>query len=151
MKHYTSFETSVALRAAGAPQGDEEQTGVGATFWRAYRSGHHASPGKPLRCFEVRRPGWTWSPGSVDGAESDVEGMARSWRLDELLEALAAFAVVALRRHPVYGDGAGWYCEARMSSVGLSVADGSGHGSSSVEAAAACWLAVMRAKESPRA
>ena len=134
---YTSYATSLALREAGAPQG-ELQSPEGETFWRAYASTYHEDPGKRLRCFEVRRPHATYSPGSVDGEPTDVDGMARAYRLDELLELLAAPRGV----HQVSVSGAperweAWGCGLRNTA----------HAATPVEAAAACLLAVRRARE----
>lgn len=150
LTRYTSYETSVALRDAGAPQGPDRSE-IGEMFWRAYKSDSGWRP-TPLdvRTFEVRRTSLTWSPnGQEQGQPSDVPGEARAFRLDEILEALMADkstdcdeARDCLTVH-VHGGTATVEVKNAKCPITTSL-DGSE--SSLVEAAAACLLAVLRSR-----
>lgn len=142
--YYTSYETSVALREAGAPQGPDRSE-IGETFWRCYEG---YPTGTMLRTkrrsFEVRRPGNIWTPGSVDGGEDDVPGDARAFRIDEILAALHGHLWQIGE-----ADNLDYVCGAYL----LPAGSGEWRSASSppakpwgpVEAAAAVWLAVLRA------
>lgn len=146
-ERYTSYSTSLALREAGVAQG-ELQSPEGETFWRSYTSSYHEDPGKRLRCFEVRRPHATYSPGSVDGEPSDVDGMVRSFRLDELLELLEPLGTLTIEHAP---PGDPWAVEITIGPTKCYPprADARWY-PSLVEAAAACLLAALRAREVSR-
>jgi len=124
LSRYTSFETSVALRDAGAPQLD------GDVVWSTY-----ASPRQKWRSL-LSRVGkderslcrLVGEPGDVDNDE------ARAWRLDEILEALAESGE-GIR---LSGSRDGW---ALCTGGGVL-----GSGSSPVGAAAACLVAVLRSR-----
>jgi len=112
---YTSYETSLALREAGADQCAAEKA------WYVSPTG-----GAPVLC----------------GAAVTVNGEIRAFRLDEILEALADTSgrdVVLLRLRHGTAVAEVFDTDAPITS---SI---EGYEDSPVEAAAACWLAVMRA------
>lgn len=110
LTRYTSFETSVALREAGAPQ-DVPQFG-------AYMLTEHPEAGPHVVQYGANAGTWT----------------VRTWRLDEILEALAE-AGEGIR---LSGCRDGWAL--------CTDGDVLGSGSSPVGAAAACLLAVLRSR-----
>lgn len=117
---YTSFETSVALREAGAPQ----------------RPARHV----PTVCMMESHICW-----NKDGSEKPWLGpwigddfSVRAMRLDEILAALASeLEAPKCVRLEVFFDGSAFV--GRVPGVPVMI------GSSPVEAAAACWLACLRA------
>lgn len=118
--YYTSFETSVALRQAGAPQGPPERS------WA-----RTSATGEPyLIEGGTHRGGDRWDD-------------PRAWRLDEILAALDAYGRPSLntidgrRVVAIWIDGVPGHYE-------------DGCCDSYVEAAAACWLAVLRAGSEAR-
>ena len=124
---YTSYETSLALREAGAPQGRD----VPLSLWTTY-----GGIAKPMLTRAAYVP------------EMGV-GEARAFRLDEILAALAALGDVALDNHREADPSMRWSVRHAIdcnSEVGYS----SGPGPSPVEAAAACYLAVLRAAREAR-
>lgn len=117
MSYYTSYETSVALRQAGAPQ----EIPAGGGYWRDFGDARHHYVT------------------SVD--REAVADVLRSMRLDEILEALPSDDCPALR---VYWD-SGTGCVEVLNEDRPITSGTDGYGNSLVEAAAACWLAVLRA------
>jgi hypothetical protein len=110
---YTSYETSLALREAGAEQG--------------YGSAYYAIPAPAPMVMSHPMP-----PGLVP------RDAFRAFRLDEILDAL--IAVGPLR---VHGGSDGWY-------VYLCDEADEHRSAMPVEAAAACYLAVLRAAREAR-
>lgn len=123
--YYTSYTTSVALREAGAPQGPQK-------------------PNEPIVCSSQLRICW-----NRDGEEKPWLGewigddfSVRSWRLDEILEALDGHLwQIGQEDNHDYICGAElpngeWFCASSPPTLPWSP----------VEAAAQVWLAVLRAK-----
>lgn len=146
LTRYTSYETSVALRDAGAPQGPDRSE-IGEMFWRAYKSDSGWRP-TPLdvRTFEVRRTSLTWSPnGQEQGQPSDVPGEARAFRLDEILEELHGHLwQIGEADNLDYVCGA--YTQAGAGGEWTAASSPPALPWSPVEAAAACLLAVLRSR-----
>lgn len=122
MMLYTSYETSVALRAAGAPQ----EIPAGGGYWRDFGDAQHyvSRERRAASCF------------------------IRSMRLDEILEALAKATWQAdrgVRVDSPSGCVDEWVVAIEATTSRRRVRYASGEDRSPVEAAAACWLAVLRA------
>lgn len=120
---YTSFETSVALREAGAPQ----------------RPAWHV----PTVCTMESHICW-----NKDGPEKPWLGpwigddfSVRAWRLDEILAALAELGSLNIHHSDREYD----FCHVLLYECRGESSEAAGEAPSLVEAAAACYLAVLRA------
>lgn len=124
MSYYTSYEMSRALRDAGAPQEIGEAP---YRLWTTYGG-------------KLDKPMLTHA--DYKGAIGDPLVIARAFRLDEILEALEKLPDLAWTA----GYDRGCYSVSLWASppdeIGPSF---TGSGDSTVEAAAACHLAVLRA------
>lgn len=130
MSYYTSYETSVALREAGAPQlAPQHEPTVYVLNWGIYWN----SDGKD-------KP-WL-------GARVGDDFSVRAWRLDELIEALEKAGCVIEIEHAPPGDA--WHVGVLLEDTRYCEDTTEDHAGcrwmlTPVEAAAACWLAVLRA------
>ena len=116
MSYYTSYATSLALREAGAPRNPDGDR-ERAWYVSATRGG------------EPRLINATGAPEEV-----------RAFRLDELLEALSGSGWQLTEE-----DNLDYVCGATVAGAWAAFASPPAQPWSPVEAAAACWLAVLRA------
>lgn len=120
MSYYTSYETSLALREAGAPQAGD----VPLSLWTTY-----GGIARPMLTRAAYVP------------EMGV-GEARAFRLDEILEALARDEK---RPDITLSMGASGACNVEAQDDRMPITSGvQGYGDTPVEAAADCWLTALK-------